>query len=359
MAIIAALSPVHAEPVISPIAAEARELSKETLPDFRRDIVQRIEAGDFELLDEVHELFRDGTEFFPNGQPKLFAFYNALVVRVDDGDLVSGAAADALRFERIADMKEWLAAYPDSVAARTSLASEQSDQAWRMRGNTMAHDVTEHQWRAFYAVMQEAIASLNEVSHPDPHTYNLSISAATSTGMPRETQDALFAEARARFPTYPYIYSARAMALLPKWGGAPGEDCELAKSLGTSTNQADKMNYSIVVEAMVEKPTQMKSIFDSGCLDWTLLKQSFDLRAAARGLANSDGNYWLGFSAAMHDRDTAGRAAAYITLYVPSLWMSAQEFNFFLNWPTNVRGPNDPPERPADRPMAPATVPLN
>lgn len=338
-------------------ATAVQALTTEPLMDFRKDVVQLLLAGDYDALDATHDALEDGDEFFSNGESRLSVFYGSLLRRTPDGTDVSMDAMRTLRPERILALQAWLKAKPHSDATRTTLASSLEDRAFDLRGYGYVDQVTQSQLQDFSEKMTEAIDTLNGLEHWDPMAYATAIDMATITGTPRNEEDDLFAQAVKAFPDYPEIYQARTTALLPKWGGSPTDACDFAATLKKSLDDTAILNYSIVAEAMVEPPEQIVAMVKASCLNWPLVRASFEHRASVRGLDNKDGNMYLAFSAAMLDRYAAGRAAPYATAYDPRYWGSVDEYNYFRSWPTQVGGPNNPPEPPSDIIMVPSPRP--
>lgn len=338
-----------------PISAEA--LTTEPVMDFRKDVVQLLVSGDYDTLDATHEALKDGSEFFSNGETRLSVYYGSLLHRMTDGADISLDAMRALRPQRIAALQAWLKAKPHSDAARTTLAASLEERAFDLRGYGYADQVTEAQWQGFADQMTQAVDTINGLENWDPMAYSTAIDIANATGTPRNEEDDLFAHAVKAFPNDPEIYEARTTALLPKWGGSATDACAFAASLKNTLDDAAIMNYSVVAEAMAEPPKQIAALVKAGCLNWALVRASFERRATTRGLDNKDGNMYLAFAAAMLDRYAAGRAAPFATDYDPRYWSSADAYNYFRNWPEQVGGPNNPPEQPSDIIMVPPPTP--
>ncbi len=83
--------------------------------------------------------------------------------------------------QRRAALEAWLAAVPESVAARVALADWWTGYAWRARGTGWASSVTEEGWRLMGERLAEAERILNEAPEQkvnDPAYYDQSITVA-------------------------------------------------------------------------------------------------------------------------------------------------------------------------------------
>ena len=308
-------NPVSERQAMSTLATEPRET-------FRKNVVRLLVDHDYEALDAGYDALKDGAGYFPNGNPKLAVFYETLLTRGTDGNVVSDDGKDTFRLERSAALRSWLESRPDSVAARVSLAMAQEKQAWELRGHDYADQLTPWQEQGFLSAITGAVETVSSITQWDPEAYGLLIDIATETGMPQDVQDGLFHRAASAYPDYPTIYVTRTTALLPKWGGSSTAICDLADSLANSSSDIAVLDYSVVAETMVDsKPKRLREIVEAGCLDWSLVKASFDRRAAVRGLNNFDGNMYLAFSAVMGDRDAARRAAPHVAAYDARYWI--------------------------------------
>ncbi|MBW3636382.1 MAG: DUF4034 domain-containing protein [Armatimonadetes bacterium] len=133
-----------------------------------------------------------------------------------------------------AQIEAWHAARPNSQLARICLARSWTNGAWTARGSEFANKVSRQAWQTVEERQQKA-APIYQKLLSEKVTTPLLYAAAQRFGRlggaPRSWHDEIFARAIAQFPAYTDFYRERAIYLLPRWGGAPGEwEQDLQKS---------------------------------------------------------------------------------------------------------------------------------
>jgi len=141
-------------------------------------------------------------------------------------------------------LQRWHEAHPGSVTPRIVLADAHTEYAWEARGHGWASTVTEEGWKGFREHLTKAWEILREAEKletKDPQLY--SIMVLTGMGLSKDRPGALasllsdvtglkltrneIAEAFEKGvqvePAYYHTYFRRAISLLPRWGGGPGE----------------------------------------------------------------------------------------------------------------------------------------
>jgi len=106
--------------------------------------------------------------------------------------------------------------------------------AWEARGGHSASRVKDEAWEKFFSRLDEADRLLRQaiaLDVKDAEPYANLIVIGMGRGSPRAELDALLKEGMRIDPTYNSMYGDMATALLPRWGGKPGDVANLGKQV--------------------------------------------------------------------------------------------------------------------------------
>jgi parallel beta-helix repeat protein len=176
------------------------------------------EKGFDELEETASRLRRERSEF-TNGGSQLGYFYNSL------GNGWSEYKPSREK-EVFGILDEWIKEKPQSITPRIVKAKAYVDFAWHARGGEWARDVPDYAWKIFDEKLQKAWAVLTEaekLEEKDPELYRLFLQAGMGLGKSDEEMNLLFEKGIAVGKWYFLLYFQRAIDLLPRWGGKPGE----------------------------------------------------------------------------------------------------------------------------------------
>ncbi len=188
-----------------------------------RALIRRFKAGDYATLDQLAEQWWRNRELFRGGVWKISAFY---------GSFGPGTEVDLAEF--LARLKEWEAAFPDSITPKLIHANWLTDYAWEARGGGWAHTVPEEGWKLFrerLALARAELMALYPRRNECPLWYAIMQTVALGQGWPRASYEALFEEAIRLEPDYITFYLRKVNYLQPKWHGREGEWVAFANSL--------------------------------------------------------------------------------------------------------------------------------
>ena len=201
------------------------------------EIARLLESEQFDTLESIASELRAKKSRFPSGVWQLKAFYAYLM----DG-------SEGINFKKkeqfLEMLQRWHEAHPGSVTPRILLADAHTEYAWEARGHGWASTVTEDGWKGFREHLTKAWEILREAEKletKDPQLY--SIMVLTGMGLSKDRPDALasflsdvtglnltrneiaeaFEKGTQVEPAYYHTYYRRAISLLPRWGGGPGE----------------------------------------------------------------------------------------------------------------------------------------
>jgi len=120
------------------------QIPRETLDDYQAKIKELILDSNFAELEKIAQQNRAERGLLMGGAWKTWAFYGVLGVPTSVGDYT-----DADYQKQLTLLNRWLAAYPDSAAARIALARFYTNYADFARGTGSADSVSDSQWALY------------------------------------------------------------------------------------------------------------------------------------------------------------------------------------------------------------------
>ncbi len=227
-------------------------------------------AGDYDKLDELANQYRNFGESYANGVWKLGYVYVG-VSPADDSN-------DNEYEKRLAAIRKWIAARPNSITARVALANVLTDYAWEARGGGWASTVNREGWELFGQRLNEAqtvLTEAKELTNKCPAYWSVQMTLAMGLGYTKETFQSIYDQAKAAYPNYIKYDCCRAVYLLPRWYGGDGEwERELEKSADKVGGDAGDVLYARVVWSMQRYGT-MREVFKSSHLSWPRVDRGF------------------------------------------------------------------------------------
>ncbi len=139
------------------------------------------------------------------------------------GGLSGGAESVSSQQNRVA---AWRAARPRSDLARLAEIKMWTDTGWRARGDGYASTITPAMRAKIDAALAQSSQRLKNLppsAFQSPLAFVVALDAGLLSGAPRQYLDQIFQAGTRRFPNYLPLYRTRAIHLLPRWFGAPGE----------------------------------------------------------------------------------------------------------------------------------------
>jgi hypothetical protein len=239
----------------------------------------------------------------------------------------------------VAKADEWIRKHPDSMTARVAKARLLVGYAWAIRGSGWADGVKEEQWTQFFEVLQQATKVLQDArALPGrcPLYWSTWQRAALGLQMERSEYEALFRQSIREFPDYWYYYNTRAIFLLPRWHGEPGEwEMDLARSADSIGGESGDMLYAQVVLCTYGYGSGI-NVFEENRISWERvqkglngLQKKFPDSLAVKnhcaylaGLAGDKEKAQVYFSEIRHQCDL-------------SVWEDRQKITGFIDWMNN------------------------
>jgi hypothetical protein len=286
------------------------------------------EARKYDELDELAGKLRSSKDCYANGAWKLNDIYAGLVP--------ADKAADDEWQNRIAALQAWIAAKPDSITARVSLANVLVNYAWKARGGGWANTVTDESWRLFGDRLHQAMAVLKAAGNLKaqcPYYWTVKMRAALGLQMDKNQFNDIFQQAMNYESDYEPSYLQRAVYLMPRWYGGEGElETDLEESANQMGGENGDMLYTQVVWGIHARASS-PNVFEENHFSWPRVDRGFAVieERFPDSLAAKSERAYLAFYAgdASKTREylaqTQGRADL-------AVWYTKEEYLRVANW---------------------------
>jgi hypothetical protein len=213
----------------SPVASRASEKPVETYEHYYAHITDLLVQEDFTQLEKIAQQNRVEKGLLLGGRWKSYEFFATTAYPSSADEPGYGT--------RIELLKKWIAAYPESSAARISLAELYIYYAFLARGDGYADSVTDDQWKLFHERTALAVQSLMDASRlkeRDPHWYAVWQMVGQNDAWSKAAMRDLLSQALTFEPGYYHFYRLHAQFLRPVWFGEPGEIQSFAEEVSSS-----------------------------------------------------------------------------------------------------------------------------
>ncbi len=205
-------------------------------------------AKRFDELEETAFRLRTEKSEFTNGNCQLNHFYYSL------GGRWSGYTPSREEW-LFGILEEWIEEKPKSITPRIVMARAYVDFAWHARGGDLARDVPEYAWEIFHEKLEKAWEVMTEaekLQEKDPELYRMFLRAGMGLSEDDEQMNELFEKGEGVGKWYYPLYTQRAIALLPRWGGKVGElEAFASRSAELVGGDQGELLYTRIVASMV------------------------------------------------------------------------------------------------------------
>ncbi|MFG3303905.1 hypothetical protein [Streptomyces wuyuanensis] len=166
----------------------------------------------------------------------------------------------------------WLAEAPEDPDATLVRADLCIRRAWSVRSAARARQVSPDRFRAFFALLQDAVPVLGaaaELNPDDPVPWRIALTHAMGIQAPREVFDAYWEEATARAPHHYGCHAAALQYLCAKWHGSHEEMFDFAEHAAARALPGSKLHalplaaaieYDVVADAAGSGPVDRSRI---------------------------------------------------------------------------------------------------
>ncbi|WP_186357164.1 hypothetical protein [Streptomyces sp. SLBN-118] len=166
-------------------------------------------------------------------------------------------------------LEDWLAKSPgdpDAVLVKADLCIQQ---AWEIRTGSRARHVSEDQFRAFFALLEDAapvIAAAAELNPTDPVPWEVALTHSRGIQAPRDVFDAYWAKAVARAPHHYGCHATALQYLCDKWYGSHEEMFDFAERAAAGALPGSKL-HALPLLAAVEYEVVSGGSTEDGPID--------------------------------------------------------------------------------------------
>ena len=221
---------------------------------------------DFDRIDRAADEARESKEKTLAGVWKLERIYDGL-------DRPQLDTSDAAWKRHIKLLQQWMDERPDSDTAPVALAASYFNFGWKARGKGYADSVSDESRQLFLERVALARNFLTTITAKTscPKWYSLMLQIALSESWDRESYEELFEHAVQFEPTWYEYYRQKAIYLLPKWHGEPGDLDAYANSFATRTGDDNVRIYFLIIQVASasdqterQKPLAHYAVFKQG-----------------------------------------------------------------------------------------------
>jgi len=288
------------------------------------------DQGNFDQLEKTADEARVGKGRFIGGVWKLNSFYLA-VSRISAGQPTTEAAWAA----RLAMLKKWESARPESVTARVALAEAYVNYAWDARGSGYADTVTQDEWKLLEQRAELAKSNLMEAARLKekcPYWYETMQHVAQLQGWKKSEARELMEQAVLYEPGYYHYYREYAYFLEPRWYGEPGEAEAFAEEISNRVGgqQGDFLYFEIASLLTCQcnpEPGHMAN------LSWPKIQRGYAALDQLYGVSNLKRNRFAYMAYLGGDGHVAGVALTQIgDNWDKEIWGSKERFESIRAW---------------------------
>jgi hypothetical protein len=312
--------------LLSPGSTEKPDETSEAYSDRIKKLTTQEE---FAQLEKIARQNRTEKGRVLGGGWKIYDFYEGAGTPESTG---MPKAADYAR--RVATLKKWIAAYPESAVPRLSLAFLYTEQAWKIRGSDYADKVSDSQWEQFADGNAQGKVMLLEaatLTDKDPMWYALMQRIALSDGWDRPQARALFDQAVAFEPGFYNYYRNYAVYLLPQWYGDSGDVVAFAEETAKRVAEPDgSIFYYQILTA--HGYWDNESVMALQRAYYPKLRQGYLNNTRLYGYSNLTANRIALLACAFSDKEPARDAFASVTTKDKSIWGGGPGFEQYRAW---------------------------
>lgn len=305
--------------------------------EYKNQIMMDLVRADYDALDNAAREDRSPAARFGGGTWRVWGYYEGL----DTPPLGDKATEDDWNIQ-IDALKAWVAARPESGAARIALAGLYDNFAQHARGSGYANTVSDEGWKLYGQRIALAASTLEDAAKlkdKSPYWYSLMFDVALAQGWTKAQAKELVDASVAFEPTYYNLYRQYANFLLPKWYGEDGDAQAFAEQISTQLGgEQGKFVYFEIASTIVcgcnsGDPSQIKT------LSWPKIKDGYATLGQLYGYSSLKANRFAYMAMLAHDKPAARAAFAAIgDNWDQSVWQRQLDFLEAKAWADGQEG---------------------
>jgi hypothetical protein len=298
--------------------------------EYEGPIKQYFSQGNFDQLEKAASEAREGKGRVLGGVWKLFDFYDAI-----DTTFIREHSDESDWKMNLDSLKQWVAAKPDSAAARISLAQAYVGYAWQARGGGYANTVSEEGWELYgerIALAAAALAEAARLKQKCPYWYEVMQNVALAQGWDKSQARELMEQAVASEPRFYHFYREYAYFLQPKWYGDQGDAEGFAEEVADRVGgqEGDFLYFEIASLVACQCDSEKTALQN---MSWPRIKQGYAALEKLYGVSNMKRNRFASMAFKVDDKPAA--QAAFIEMgndWEKKVWLSSEKFENAKTW---------------------------
>jgi hypothetical protein len=301
--------------------------------EYKSPIKQYFSEGNYDQLEKTIKEAREGKGRVLGGTWKVLEFYFAI------HETFLGANPDESDWKMCFDsLNKWIAAKPESAAARISLAQAYMGFAWRARGGGYASSVTDKGWDLFRERVGLATATLAEAARLKekcPYWYEEMQTVALAQGWDKSQTRELLEQAVAFEPDYYHFYREHANSLQTKWYGDEGELESFAEEVSDRVGgPKGDILYFEITSLKACQCDAAKDVLQN--MSWPRIKSGYTALERMYGVSSLKRNRFASMAVKAGDKEAAREAMLGLGAeWDKDVWISSEKFENAKNWATN------------------------
>jgi hypothetical protein len=314
------------QPLPSPAPSTA---GAETEEWYRANVAVLLVEEDFAQLERIAEQNRTERGLFVGGVWKNNNFFNA------SGDPPhEGEVSDSDYKFHIRRIEKWIAAYPQSAAARITLARAYINYADFARGSGEGDTVSKAQWGLYgerAALAKDALLAAARLKERDPHWYEAMQQVASVEGWDNAHARELLDQAVAFEPGYYHYYREYADYLKPQWYGKHGAIPAFAEEASSRLPEPDGsiLYFRIISSVACNCPPEIAELPG---VSLPKIKDGYINAQRIYGFSNLNANRFAILAVNLQDKSSARQAFASIASMDPGVWGGPRTFESARVW---------------------------
>ncbi|MFY9691937.1 MAG: DUF4034 domain-containing protein, partial [Candidatus Acidiferrales bacterium] len=306
--------------------------------EYESQIMMYLVRNDYDSLDREARDARSRKVRFKGGPWKLYDFYEG-ISKPPSGD----QATDEDWNLQIEALKAWVAARPESAAARIALAETYLSYGWRARGSGYADTVSDDGWNLFgqrVSMAASALVDAAKLKEKCPYWFEVMQQVALAQGWDKSQAKELLDAAMSFEPGFYHYYREYANFLLPKWNGDPADAPAFAEQISNQLGgQQGKFVYFEVSSTIVCGCNSDDDGSQLQLLSWPKIKDGYAALGQLYGYSNLKINRFAYMAVLEHDKPAAQPALAAIgDNWEPKVWHQQLDFLKAKAWAESQQG---------------------
>ena len=315
----------HAAGSSAALAVDPLADGSEQEQEYKSQITLDLLNKDYDSLEKEAHASLSPAARFAGGTWHVFGYYEALSAPPDPN------ATDAEWNAQINAIKAWVAARPNSSAARIALAAVYDDFGHKARGGGYADTVSADGWRLLderLALTAKTLVDAAKLPEKSPYWFSLMFDVALTQGWDKSQAKALLDAAISFEPSYYHAYRQYGNFIAPKWYGEEGDAQAFAEQVATQIGgeQGDFVYFEIASTLACGCDTEQDRAHLQG-FSWPQVKSGYAAMEPLYGHASLKTNRFAYMAVLETDKASAQAAFAVIgNNQAPDTWPSRAYF---------------------------------